>query len=68
MAANTLSTLKPSVNNPAVRVFVRAAGLDFEEVGLQGQQQASWCLHNVRRCPTFCPILARNAQDQRLPR
>jgi glutathione S-transferase len=32
MAANTLSILKPSVNNLTARIFVRAAGLDFEEV------------------------------------
>ena len=30
MAETTLSILKPSVNNMTVRVFVRAAGLDFE--------------------------------------
>jgi glutathione S-transferase len=35
---NTLSILKPSVNNLAVRIFVRAAGLDFEEVDVWGQQ------------------------------
>jgi glutathione S-transferase len=39
MAANTLSILKPSVNNLTARVFVRAAGLDFEEVDVWGQQQ-----------------------------
>jgi glutathione S-transferase len=38
MAANTLSILKPSVNNLAVRVFVRAAGLDFEEVDVWGKK------------------------------
>ncbi|HZO96120.1 MAG TPA: glutathione S-transferase family protein [Gaiellaceae bacterium] len=37
MAANTLSILKPSVNNLTVRIFVRAAGLDFEEVDVWGQ-------------------------------
>src|SRR3954451_8840953 len=37
MAANTLSVLKPSVNNLTVRIFVRAAGLDFEEVDVWGQ-------------------------------
>jgi hypothetical protein len=31
MAANTLNILAPSVNNLTTRVFVRAAGLDFEE-------------------------------------
>jgi glutathione S-transferase len=37
MAANTLSILTPSVNNLSARIFVRAAGLDFEEVDVWGQ-------------------------------
>jgi glutathione S-transferase len=37
VAANTLNILKPSVNNLTVRIFVRAAGLDFEEVDVWGQ-------------------------------
>ena len=37
MAANTLSVLMPSVNNLTARVFVRAAGLDFEEMDVWGQ-------------------------------
>ena len=37
MAANTLNILKPSVNNLTARVFVRAAGLDFDEVDVWGQ-------------------------------
>jgi glutathione S-transferase len=37
VAENTLSVLKPSVNNLTARVFVRAAGLDFEEVDVWGQ-------------------------------
>ena len=36
MAANTLSILKPSVNNLTARIFVRAAGLDFEEQDVWG--------------------------------
>jgi glutathione S-transferase len=36
MPANTLSILKPSVNNLTVRIFVRAAGLDFEEHDVWG--------------------------------
>jgi glutathione S-transferase len=36
MAANTLNILKPSVNNLTVRIFVRAAGLDVEEVDVWG--------------------------------
>lgn len=37
MTANTLNILKPSVNNLTVRIFVRAAGLDFEEVDVWGK-------------------------------
>ena len=37
MAANTLNILKPSVNNLSVRIFVRAAGLDFEELDVWGK-------------------------------
>jgi glutathione S-transferase len=33
---NTLNILKPSVNNLTVRIFVRAADLDFEEVDVWG--------------------------------
>jgi glutathione S-transferase len=38
MATNTLSILKPSVNNLSVRIFVRAAGLDYEEVDVWGKK------------------------------
>ena len=38
MAANTLSILKPSVNNLTVRIFVRAAGLEFEELDVWGKK------------------------------
>jgi glutathione S-transferase len=37
MSEITLSVLKPSVNNLTVRIFVRAAGLDFEEVDVWGK-------------------------------
>jgi glutathione S-transferase len=37
MAAITLNILKPSVNNLTVRIFVRAAELDFEEVDVWGK-------------------------------
>jgi glutathione S-transferase len=36
MADITINTLKPSVNNLTVRIFVRAANLDFEEVDVWG--------------------------------
>src|SRR5213592_4274880 len=37
MAASTLNILTPSVNNLSARIFVRAAGLDFEEVDVWGK-------------------------------
>ena len=37
MATNTLNILRPSVNNLTVRIFVRAAGLDFEEQDVWGK-------------------------------
>jgi glutathione S-transferase len=37
MPANTLNILKPSVNNLTVRIFARAAGLDFAEVDVWGK-------------------------------
>jgi glutathione S-transferase len=40
MAANTLNILKPSVNNLTVRIFVRAAGLEFEEQDVWGRTTA----------------------------
>jgi glutathione S-transferase len=38
MADNTLHILTPSVNNLTARIFVRAAGLDFEEVDVWGKK------------------------------
>jgi glutathione S-transferase len=38
VATHTLSILKPSVNNLTVRIFVRAAGLEFEEVDVWGKK------------------------------
>ena len=38
MAAHTLSILKPSVNNLCVRIFVRAAGLEFDELDVWGKK------------------------------
>ena len=37
MATNTLNILRPSVNNLTVRIFVRAADLDFEEQDVWGK-------------------------------
>jgi glutathione S-transferase len=39
MAANTLSILRPSVNNLSARIFVRAAGLEFEELDVWGKKE-----------------------------
>jgi len=41
MATNTLSILKPSVNNLTARIFVRAAGLDYEELDVWGKKGTS---------------------------
>jgi glutathione S-transferase len=38
VATNTLSILKPSVNNLTTRIFVRAAGLDFDELDVWGKK------------------------------
>ncbi len=38
MAAHTLNILRPSVNNLTTRIFVRAAGLDFEENDVWGKK------------------------------
>ena len=37
MAENTLNVLRPSVNNLTVRIFMRASGLDFEELDVWGK-------------------------------
>src|SRR3954471_3471918 len=37
MATNTLNILRPSVNNLTARIFVRAAGLEFEELDVWGK-------------------------------
>src|SRR3954470_11568937 len=37
MAENSLSILKPSVNNLTARIFVRTAGLEFEELDVWGK-------------------------------
>src|SRR5436853_4215251 len=41
MAENTLNILKPSVNNLTARIFVRAAGLEFEELDVWGKKGTS---------------------------
>ena len=62
MADNTLNILTPSVNNLAVRVFVRAAGLDFEEVDVWGKTTSP---EYLRKYPAhLTPML----EEQGLPR
>ena len=41
MATHTLSILKPSVNNLTTRIFVRAAGLEFDEVDVWGKKSTT---------------------------
>ena len=62
MAANTLSILTPSVNNLAARVFVRAAGLDFEEVDVWGRKDEP---EFVRKDPA---LLTPMLEEEGLPR
>jgi glutathione S-transferase len=38
MATNTLNILRPSVNNLSTRIFVRAAGLEFDEIDMWGKK------------------------------
>src|SRR5687767_1401273 len=62
MAANTLNILKPSVNNLSARIFVRAAGLDFEEVDVWGAKDEP---EFVRKDPAqLTPML----EEEGLPR
>ena len=62
MAANTLSILKPSVNNLSARVFVRAAGLDFDERDVWGKKDEP---DFVRRDPA---LLTPMLEEEGLPR
>jgi glutathione S-transferase len=62
MAANTLSILKPSVNNLSARILVRAAGLEFEEVDVWGKKDEP---EFVRKDPAkLTPML----EEEGLPR
>jgi glutathione S-transferase len=62
MASNMLSILTPSVNNLTARVFVRAAGLDFEEIDVWGKKDEPGF---VRKDPAqLTPML----QEKGLPR
>jgi glutathione S-transferase len=62
MADTTLSILRPSVNNLCARVFVRAAGLDFEERDVWGKKDEP---DFVRKDPAqLTPML----EEEGLPR
>jgi glutathione S-transferase len=62
MADNKLSILTPSVNNLTARIFVRAAGLDFEEVDVWGKKDEP---EFVRKDPAkLTPML----EEEGLPR
>jgi glutathione S-transferase len=62
MTSNTLSILTPSVNNLTARIFVRAAGLDFEEVDVWGRKDEP---EFVRKDPAqLTPLL----EESGLPR
>jgi glutathione S-transferase len=62
MADNTLSILTPSVNNLTARIFVRAAGLDFEERDVWGKKDEP---DFVRKDPAqLTPML----EEEGLPR
>jgi glutathione S-transferase len=62
MADNTLSILRPSVNNLTARIFVRAAGLDFEEIDVWGKKDAP---DFVRKDPA---LLTPMLEEEGLPR
>jgi len=62
MADYTLNILKPSVNNLTVRIFMRAAGLDFEEVDVWGKSTGP---EYIGKYP---PHLTPSLEDASLPR
>jgi len=62
MADNTLSILTPSVNNLTARIFVRAAGLEFEELDVWGKKDAP---DFVRKDPA---LLTPMLEEEGLPR
>jgi glutathione S-transferase len=62
MADYTLNILKPSVNNLTVRIFVRAAGLDVEEVDVWGKSTGP---DYIAKYP---PHLTPSLEDASLPR
>jgi glutathione S-transferase len=62
VAAHTLNILTPSVNNLTARIFVRAAGLDFEEIDVWGKTTSE---EYVAKYPAH---LTPTLEDEGLPR
>jgi glutathione S-transferase len=62
VAEYTLNILKPSVNNLTVRIFMRAAGLDFDEVDVWGKSTGP---EYIGKYP---PHLTPSLEDASLPR
>src|SRR3954467_13735086 len=62
VAEYTLNIIKPSVNNLTVRIFMRAAGLDFEEIDVWGKSTGP---EYVEKYP---PHLTPSLEDASLPR
>jgi glutathione S-transferase len=62
VTTNKLSILTPSVNNLTARVFVRAAGLDFEELDVWGKKDAP---EFVQKDPA---LLTPMLEEQGLPK
>jgi len=62
VAEYTLNILKPSVNNLTVRIFMRAAGLDFEEVDVWGKSTGP------EYTAKYPPHLTPSLEDATLPR
>src|ERR687886_955742 len=61
MAQYRLNILRPSVNNLSARVFMRAAGLDFEEVDVWGHTMEPEYLGK------YAPHLTPTLEDPDLP-
>ena len=61
MAQYTLNILRPSVNNLSARIFMRAAGLDFEEVDVWGKTTEQEYLDK------YAPHLTPTLEDPDLP-
>jgi glutathione S-transferase len=62
MTTSKLSILTPSVNNLTARIFVRAAGLDFEELDVWGKKDAP---EFVQKDPA---LLTPMLEEEGLPR